>query len=95
MIDPRNWSPGKMVLALLGALLLAAGVFQGLGSLAAREPGTSKKKGVETSSTRKPLRPTLERVDDWTILISLHQSTPATCRLRAQPDGFALSVLWG
>ncbi len=69
MIDPRNWSPGKMVLALLGAFFLAAAVFQGLGSLASREPGTPKKKGIETSSTREPLRPTLERVDDWTILI--------------------------
>jgi hypothetical protein len=69
MIDPRNWSSRKMVLALLGVLVVAAVVLQGLENLAGRKPVTPAKEGNGSSETRKPLRPTLERVDDWTIEI--------------------------
>ena len=69
MIDPRNWPPGKKMLGLLGVLVVAAVVLQGLESLAGRKPVTPAKEGNGSSETRKPLRPTLERVDDWTILI--------------------------
>ena len=78
MTDPRQWPPGRMLFAVLGALLLAAIVFQGLGSLAAPEIGSTKKKNAEPSGTQEPIRPTLERVDDWTIEIkegSWHRST--------------------
>jgi hypothetical protein len=69
MTVPSKWSPGKTVLALLGALILAAAVLQGLESLAVRETGMSHKDGARPTATRNPVRPTLERVDDWTIEI--------------------------
>jgi len=76
MTDPRQWPPGKMLLALLGLLVLAAVGLQGLERLAPREAGSVKKKGAG-SSEPQAIRPTLERVDDWTILVTagiMHQS---------------------
>ena len=77
MTDPRQWPPGRMLFALLGLLVLAAVVLQGLERLAPREAGSAKKTDAESSEPRAPIRPTLERVDDWTILVTagiMHQS---------------------
>ena len=69
MTDPRQWPPGKMLLALLGLLVLSAVVLQGLERLAPREAGSIKNQEAGSSEPRA-VRPTLERVDDWTILVT-------------------------
>lgn len=64
MTDPRQWPPGKMLLALLGLLVLSAVVLQGLERLAPREAGSIKKQEAGSSEPRA-VRPEdgIERVD--------------------------------
>jgi len=68
MMDPRSWSTGKKMLGLVGILILVAAVLQGLEKLARPGPGSN---GTATgpSEPRPTVRPTLERVDDWTITV--------------------------
>lgn len=66
MTDPRTWSPGKKMLGLVGVLVVALLVLQGLESLAGR-PERSSSGSAESNDGREPIRPILTRVDDWTI----------------------------
>ena len=70
-----------MLLALLGLLVLSAVVLQGLERLAPREAGSIKKQEAGSSEPRA-VRPTLERVDDWMILVTAGIMLPVFLRTR-------------
>ena len=70
MTDPRMWSTGKKMLGLVGVLILAAAVFQGLENLAGRGSSSATNNPTTGPSEPRPaLRPTLERVDDITVTV--------------------------
>ena len=91
MTDPRMWTTGKKMLGLVGVLILAAAVFQGLESLAGRSARpASNNSAVDSSEPRPPVRPTLERVDDWSILIKEGRWTRSNYRFN-DSDGIELA----
>jgi len=87
MADPRTWSPGKKMLGLVAVLVVALVLLQGLENLADRPSPTARNRSGP-DEVRAPVRPTLERVDDWTIEIREDRRSRTTFRLD-EDDGIA------
>ena len=77
MTDPRTWSPGKKMLGLVGLLVIALALLQGLESLAGRESRTTG----EPSELRPALRPILEREGDTVIVLKEDSFRRSTYRI--------------
>ncbi len=79
MTDPRTWSPGKKMLGLVGVLVVALALLQGLESLA----GRGERPAAEPSELRPAVRPILERQGDTTIVLKEDSFRRSTFRIES------------
>ncbi len=77
MTDPRTWSAGKKMLGLVGVLVVALALLQGLESLA----GRGERPNAKPSELRPAVRPILERPEDTVIIIKEDSFRRSTYRL--------------
>jgi hypothetical protein len=80
MTDPRTWSPGKKALSLAGVFVVALVLLQVLENLADR-PSRPVRNASGADEMREPVRPTIVRVDNWTIEIRENRRARTTFRL--------------
>lgn len=77
MTDPRRWPPGKQALGLVGVLVGALILLQGLESLA----GRASRPDPEPSELRPAVRPILERHGNSMIVLKEDSFRRSTYRL--------------